>query len=131
MSLAVVARCSLVALGLGFGAAVAGCGAGPGESLGESSSALTSFPNDQAAFDYFLGKGLTNYQAAGIVGNLDQESGVDPTAVQSGGPGRGIAQWSVGGRWTRTRTTTRRGTRASRARTSTPCNCSSISSGTS
>ncbi|MGH7329635.1 MAG: phage tail tip lysozyme, partial [Polyangiaceae bacterium] len=45
------------------------------------------------------GKGLTNFQAAGIVGNLDQESNVDPNAVQAGGPGRGIAQWSVGGRW--------------------------------
>ena len=51
------------------------------------------------ACNYFVGKGLTNFQAAGIVGNLDQESGVNPGAVQSGGPGRGIAQWSVGGRW--------------------------------
>jgi hypothetical protein len=59
----------------------------------------TGFPNDKAAYDYFVAKGLTNFQAAGIVGNLDQESGVDPSAVQSGGPGRGIAQWSVGGRW--------------------------------
>ncbi len=55
--------------------------------------------NDKAAFDFFVAKGLTNFQAAGIVGNLDQESNVDPTAVQQGGPGRGIAQWSVGGRW--------------------------------
>ncbi|HEY4238570.1 MAG TPA: phage tail tip lysozyme [Kofleriaceae bacterium] len=59
----------------------------------------TAFANDQAAFDFFVGKGLTNFQAAGIVGNLDQESGVNPNSVQSGGPGRGIAQWSVGGRW--------------------------------
>src|SRR5262249_41460320 len=52
------------------------------------------------ACNYFVGKGLTNFQAAGIVGNLDQESGVSPGAVQyGGGPGRGIAQWSVGGRW--------------------------------
>ena len=43
--------------------------------------------------------GLTRAQAAGIVGNLIQESNVIATAVQSGGPGRGIAQWSVGGRW--------------------------------
>ena len=97
MSLAVVARRSLAAVGLAV--AVAGCGTGPGEPLGQTASAITGFANDQTAFDYFLGKGLTNYQAAGIVGNLDQESGVDPTAVESGGPGRGIAQWSVGGRW--------------------------------
>jgi hypothetical protein len=85
---------------------LAGCGdAGPrgAEGTGESESPVTYqpdlFTNDQTAFDYFVGKGLTSFQAAGIVGNLDQESGVDPSAVQSGGPGRGIAQWSVGGRW--------------------------------
>ena len=82
------------------GLALAACGAAPGdqETIGTTSSAIT-FPNDQPAFAYFVGKGLTPFQAAGIVGNLDQESGVDPTAVQGGGPGRGIAQWSVGGRW--------------------------------
>lgn len=58
------------------------------------------FSNEQAAFNFFVGKGLTKKQAAGIVGNLDQESGMDPTIKQyGGGPGRGIAQWSVGGRW--------------------------------
>src|SRR5215475_9405722 len=71
----------------------------PGESAVEQ-AATTAFPNDQQAFQFFVGKGLTNFQAAGIVGNLDQESGVDPGSVQyGGGPGRGIAQWSVGGRW--------------------------------
>jgi hypothetical protein len=68
-----------------------------GQHEGESSAALSA--NDKTAFDYFLAKGLTPVQAAGIVGNLDQESNVDPGAVQPGGPGRGIAQWSVGGRW--------------------------------
>jgi hypothetical protein len=64
-----------------------------------SADSKTSFPNDKAAFDFFIGKGLKNFQAAGIVGNLDQESGVSPTSVEQGGPGRGIAQWSVGDRW--------------------------------
>src|SRR5258708_35707736 len=91
MSVAVVARWSLVAIGLAVAVSVEGCGVGPGESVGASSEAV-SFTNDKAAVDYFLGKGLANFQAAGIVGNLDQESGVDPLAVQSGGPGRGIAQ---------------------------------------
>ncbi len=72
---------------------------GAGESTSTSSGAATAFANDEPAYDFFLSKGLTNFQAAGIVGNLDQESGVDPSAVQAGGPGRGIAQWSVGGRW--------------------------------
>jgi MYXO-CTERM domain-containing protein len=66
---------------------------------GDAPADWVLFTNDKAAFDYFVGKGLTNFQAAGIVGNLDQESGMNPGAVQQGGPGRGIAQWSVGGRW--------------------------------
>src|SRR4051794_40255857 len=76
-------------------------GLGAPEVEDESAAALGSaFPNDKPAFDFFVAKGLTNFQAAGIVGNLDQESGVDPGSVQyGGGPGRGIAQWSVGGRW--------------------------------
>lgn len=74
------------------------CAPLPGEELtGTSAQALTA--NARTAFNYFLGKGLTPVQAAGVVGNLVQESNVDPTAVQPGGPGRGIAQWSVGGRW--------------------------------
>ncbi len=79
----------------------AGCGApsaGDGEPVAQTSEPI--FGNDQTSFDYFVGKGLTAVQAAGIVGNLDQESGDDPTAVQyGGGPGRGVAQWSTGGRW--------------------------------
>jgi len=56
--------------------------------------------NEHTAYTYFVNKGLTPVQAAGIVGNLMQESSVSPTAVEyGGGPGRGIAQWSVGGRW--------------------------------
>jgi hypothetical protein len=97
-------RWSLAVAGLAL--ALAACGdAGPGATLEPTGSAASAeivpylFTNDQTAFDYFVGKGLTNFQAAGIVGNLDQESGVDPAAVQQGGPGRGIAQWSVGGRW--------------------------------
>jgi len=65
----------------------------------DEQAATTAFANDQVAFDYFIMRGLTNFQAAGIVGNLDQESGVNPNSVQAGGPGRGIAQWSVGERW--------------------------------
>jgi len=56
--------------------------------------------NEHAAFDYFVARGLSKRQAAGIVGNLIQESSVNPKAIEfGGGPGRGIAQWSVGGRW--------------------------------
>jgi len=94
-------RGSLASLALGLAFALAGCGdagpAGPGERTATAQADL--FANDVTACNYFVAKGLTNFQSAGIVGNLDQESGVDPNAVQAGGPGRGIAQWSVGGRW--------------------------------
>jgi hypothetical protein len=91
-------------LPLGLTLALAGCGdAGPGsgEPVGAAAAPITpfTFPNDVTVCQYFVGKGLTAYQAAGIVGNLDQESGASPTAIQQGGPGRGIAQWSQGGRW--------------------------------
>jgi hypothetical protein len=98
-------RGSLLAVGLpfalGLAFALAGCGdagpSSPGERTARAQADL--FANDVTACNYFVGKGLTNFQSAGIVGNLDQESGVNPSSVQAGGPGRGIAQWSVGGRW--------------------------------
>jgi hypothetical protein len=65
--------------------------------ISSGEQALTS--NEKAAYDFFVGKGLSSVQSAGIVGNLIQESNVLPGSVQPGGPGRGIAQWSVGGRW--------------------------------
>jgi hypothetical protein len=59
--------------------------------------------NDRIAFDYFKSKGLTDEQAAGIVGNFDHESFMNPAQQQiGGGPGRGIGQWSVGDRWNAT-----------------------------
>ena len=65
-----------------------------------SISDLARANNTQTAFDFFVHKGLKKVQAAGIVGNLIQESSVDPNAIEyGGGPGRGIAQWSVDGRW--------------------------------
>jgi Phage tail lysozyme len=90
--------------GLCLALALAGCSdAAPVDpSVGTSEAAVITpytFTNDKTAYEYFVTKGLKNFQAAGIVGNLDQESGASPTAVQGGGPGRGIAQWSVGGRW--------------------------------
>lgn len=92
----VITSCFLLASSV----AVTSCGGAPdAEELGRTEEALGTFPNEQPAFDFFLAKGLTPVQSAGIVGNLDVESGVDPTVVQSGGPGRGIAQWSAGGRW--------------------------------
>jgi len=80
-----------------------GCGsAGAGDpsetGVGSTSQAISG--NEETAYKFFVNKGLKDFQAAGIVGNLIQESGVSPTISQyGGGPGRGIAQWSAGGRW--------------------------------
>ena len=82
--------------------AFAGCSSDTGspDRFGSTSAAIATFPNDKAAFDFFIGKGLTGEQAAGIIGNLDVESGDDPSVSQEGGgPGRGLAQWLAGGRW--------------------------------
>lgn len=52
------------------------------------------------AMDFFTSRGFTRESAAGIVGNLLAESGINPKSEQyGGGPGRGIAQWSVDQRW--------------------------------
>lgn len=90
-------KASLVLLGAAV-TLMAACSSPGTDPFAERSAALTA--NDKTAYDFFAAKGLTNFQAAGIVGNLDQESGVNPTISQSGGgPGRGIAQWSAGARW--------------------------------
>jgi hypothetical protein len=82
-----------------FSIVIAACGgAGTGDDVGTSAAAISG--TESTAYDYFVGKGLRNFQAAAIVGNLEQESDVEATAVEyGGGPGRGIAQWSEGGRW--------------------------------
>jgi|GEM_PF-4588376 len=52
--------------------------------------------NTDTAYRYFLEHGWTPAQAAGIVGNLMQESGpsLDPTIAGDGGAAYGIAQWN-------------------------------------
>jgi hypothetical protein len=91
---------SFIALALPLAAGCSGSPDGVETDVARTAAPLlTATPPNEIAFDYFVGKGLTSFQAAGIVGNLDQESQMDPNAVQAGGPGRGIAQWSVGGRW--------------------------------
>jgi hypothetical protein len=76
-----------------------GCAGSVGDADdGMTEAALSS--NEHTAFNFFVSKGLTKTQSAGVIGNLMQESSVNPSAVEyGGGPGRGIAQWSVGGRW--------------------------------
>lgn len=53
----------------------------------------------EQVYNFFIGQGFASAQAAGITGNFVQESSCSPEAVQPDGPGRGLAQWSLGGRW--------------------------------
>jgi hypothetical protein len=80
-------------------------------SSSNSSGGAVAGKGAKAAFDFFLSKGLTAVQAAGIVGNMMHESGVEPERQESifthkvpaenfpeagGGPGWGIVQWTPG-----------------------------------
>lgn len=49
----------------------------------------------KAVWDYLKTNGFSDAAAAGILGNMQQESGVDPTKIQSNGagPAAGIVQW--------------------------------------
>lgn len=47
----------------------------------------------QKAINFFTGKGWTSEQAAGIAGNLQVESGMNPAAVNPKSGMRGLAQW--------------------------------------
>lgn len=75
-------------------------------------TALTGGTNDQKVWNFFIGQGLTPVAAAGVMGNLNLESGgsnFDPAVKQGfttnalppsgdGATGYGIAQWTDRGR---------------------------------
>lgn len=74
-------------------------GAGP-DNGGTCQEAQPGVSNDKIIWDYLRGRGLSEAQTAGVMGNLRQESGpnLDPginEAVPShAGAGYGIAQWT-------------------------------------
>ena len=56
--------------------------------------------NAQTVFNTLVSMGFTKQAAAGVIGNLQQESNVNPLSKQDGGgPGRGIMQWTDTDRW--------------------------------
>lgn len=59
-------------------------------------SAADPGKNSSILWNFFKAKGLNAYATAGILGNLYQESNLDPGKYQNGGPGRGLAQWEYG-----------------------------------
>jgi Phage tail lysozyme len=97
-SLLTITTAALALVATGCTSDVDGDDDAPESPVPMSEAALAN--NCHTAFNYFVAKGLTKDQAAGIVGNLQQESSCSPTIYQyGGGPGRGLAQWSAGGRW--------------------------------
>lgn len=54
--------------------------------------------NANEAMDFFISKGWTPEQAAGIVGNLVQESNLNPSSLNPKENAQGIAQWTPYGR---------------------------------
>ncbi|MGF7018776.1 hypothetical protein M2145_002551 [Lachnospiraceae bacterium PF1-21] len=62
-----------------------------------SESDFTGDTNAEIAWNFLISKGCSPETAAGIMGNLQQESGINPKSEQhGGGPGRGICQWTYG-----------------------------------
>lgn len=73
---------------------------------------LSGANNQQKAFNFFVQNGFSKEQAAGIVGNMIAESGVEPTRLQNTAPGVvnmpnqvvdnplgwGIVQWTPAGK---------------------------------
>jgi uncharacterized membrane protein YgcG len=63
-------------------------------STGPNVTLNPSSPKAMQIMDYFVEKGLTPQQAAGITGNLQRESHLNPGISESGGGGYGLAQWT-------------------------------------
>lgn len=68
-----------------------------GSGGGAGGSGVGSSENAEKALEFFKSKGWMPQQAAGIVGNLQAESGQDlnPSSIGDGGKAYGIAQWHL------------------------------------
>lgn len=73
-----------------------------------SAANLQGSDNEEKGYNYFKSKGLGDVQTAAVIGNLMQESHLNPTDMEIGGDsqnpndagakGWGIAQWTPGGK---------------------------------
>jgi hypothetical protein len=72
-----------------------GAGLGGANSVSNKLDAMGRSANADAAMKFFMSAGWSKEQAAGIVGNLQVESGanLNTRAVGDGGKAKGIAQW--------------------------------------
>lgn len=67
---------------------------------GSAAGTVSGNGNEEKAWNYFASLGFTPEAIAGLLGNLKQESGINPNSHQGGGgAGRGIAQWTLDERW--------------------------------
>lgn len=74
-------------------------GACSGAGGGTTATILAGDTNQEKIWNYFAGKGLTAEQIAGVMGNIQAESGFDPGIEEIGNSiGFGIVQWSFGRR---------------------------------
>jgi hypothetical protein len=69
-----------------------------GKKAYKKGGSLSKAQDGLAVMNYLINKGLTKEQAAGIAGNLQQESGFNPKAKSRSGY-VGIAQWDPSNRW--------------------------------
>lgn len=64
-----------------------------------SAEAMSGDSVQQKIWNFFTSKGYSDYTVAGIMGNMQQESQFNSSAVNSAGPYYGLCQWG-GGRYT-------------------------------
>lgn len=72
---------------------VAGGGSGGGEGEFPPEIVTDQEKNAWIVWQFLKSKGYTEQAAAGILGNMDQESGIMPDTEQIGGPAYGLVQW--------------------------------------
>lgn len=72
---------------------VAGGGSGGGEGEFPPEIVTDQEKNAWIVWQFLKSKGYTEQAAAGILGNMEQESGVMPDTEQIGGPAYGLVQW--------------------------------------
>lgn len=74
--------------------------ASPDSNCCQTTTSLSGAGNAAKVWNYFIGKGLTNVQVAGIMGNLQIESHFDPTVIYGGGhqpdPSGVSVAWGLG-----------------------------------
>lgn len=72
---------------------IAGGGSGGGEGEFPPEIVTDQEKNAWIVWQFLKSKGYTEQAAAGILGNMDQESGIMPDTEQIGGPAYGLVQW--------------------------------------